>query len=39
MDKVIFLLVYFGLCFAVAITIKTIIYFVLDVITGAKDES
>ena len=39
MDKVVFLLVYFGLCFVVAITIKTIIYFVLDVIIGAKDES
>ena len=39
MDKVIFLLVYFGLCFVVAITIKTIIYFILDIITGVKDES
>lgn len=39
MDKVVFLLVYFGLCFVVAIAIKTIIYFILDVITGAKDES
>jgi hypothetical protein len=39
MDEAVGYLVYFGLCFIVAITIKTIIYFVLDVITGAKDES
>ncbi len=30
MDKVVFLLVYFGLCFVVAITIKTIIYLIMD---------
>ena len=39
MDEAVGYMVYLGLCFIVAITIKTIIYFVLDVITGAKDES